>query len=333
MTLITTLIPAYKPTYLAEVFDGLARQRCQAFRVVVSDDSPGEEITARLRAGHFGAAAAALDIEIVTGPRHARLNMTSLIDRWGGSTPYAHLHLDDDLIYPEFYSSHLAAHAQGRFCASASMRWLSQLDTTPTECHDIPAPIAAGNLRVQAVDAQSMFQTMVPTGWNWVGEFTNMVISAEGARHWPRTQADEINYVGWPDVGFVLSAVQHLPLAFIHERLSVFRQHPAQTTHVRAQHGARVSHLAWAIYGLQAWAERRINDAQAVQAVSLCVRELLRLYPQGDPVIDTFLDLVQHRGGNLGALYAAVKPFWLALLASDPVTAPVVAPRPVAAMA
>lgn len=321
MPQITTLIPAYKPTYLHEVFDGLARQSCRDFRVILADDSPGGQISAMHSSGQFGAAAAALPIEVVPGPGHARLNMRALIDRWGGSTPFAHLQLDDDLIFPDFYAAHLRAHARGRFCASASHHWVSEGNATPRLSHPLPACIAERGERVVSVDAAQMFSSMVPENRNWVGEFSHMLISAEGARHWPRTQADDINYVGWPDVGFVLSAVQHLPLAFIHERLSVFRHHPAQTTHQRATHGARVSHLAWAIYGLQAWAEHRLSDLQAVQAIGRCVRELLTLYPQGDPVVDTFVDLVRH-ATDLSVLYARVKPFWLNLLASDPVTAP-----------
>ena len=50
MPTITTLIPAYKKEILGEILLGLARQTFRDFRVILSDDSPGDEITAADRA-------------------------------------------------------------------------------------------------------------------------------------------------------------------------------------------------------------------------------------------------------------------------------------------
>ena len=50
MATITTLIPAYKKEFLGEVFLGLRRQSFKDFRIVLSDDSPGDEISSLIRA-------------------------------------------------------------------------------------------------------------------------------------------------------------------------------------------------------------------------------------------------------------------------------------------
>ena len=50
---------------------------------------------------------------MVRGPKNARLNYQHLIDLWGRQSPYVHMQLDDDAIYPEFYRTHMAAHATG----------------------------------------------------------------------------------------------------------------------------------------------------------------------------------------------------------------------------
>ena len=74
MTLITTLIPAYKKDYLAELFLGLRHQTCKDFKVILSDDSPDDEITRLIRDGHYAALLSKLDLTVVRGPKNARKN-------------------------------------------------------------------------------------------------------------------------------------------------------------------------------------------------------------------------------------------------------------------
>jgi hypothetical protein len=88
MATITTLIPAYKKDYLGEVFLGLQRQTCKDFRVILSDDSPGDEISALIRSGHFGALLRGLDLQVLQGPKNIRLNYRALVQAWGQSSPY-----------------------------------------------------------------------------------------------------------------------------------------------------------------------------------------------------------------------------------------------------
>ncbi|MBK7613704.1 MAG: glycosyltransferase [Burkholderiales bacterium] len=322
MATITTLIPAYKKDYLGETFLGLQRQTHRDFRVIVSDDSPGDEISALIHSGHFGAVLKGLDVQVLRGPKNARLNHRALVDHWQGRSPYVHLLMDDDLIYPGFYSAHLAAHATGRYSASVSRRWYSHLDTRPVHGVDLPDFVARSPLQVVPVEADAMFTSMVPHCHNWMGEFSNMLISAEGMAHWPKPPADGLNYFGWVDVGFLLSAVQHAPIAVLRDHLGVFRQHPEQTTHKMHPHGGIVSNLAWVTYALQAWKEQRISHAQAVAAISFMVMHCLKLFGEDGPVVNRFYDLVQTQGGNLERLYQAYTPFWLDLLRRHPSTLP-----------
>jgi len=308
----------------------LQRQTCRDFRVILSDDSPDAEISALLRGGHFDAVTRGLEIELVRGPGHARLNFTSLIDLWAGRTPFVHLQLDDDVIFPDFYREHLDAHAGGRYSVSASRRWIANADGRPLHGFDLPACITASPLRRVPVDAQALFQSMVPACSNWVGEFSNMVLSAEGARHWPRPPASGLSYYSWMDVGFLLSAVRHAPMVYLPDHLSLFRSHPRQTTQQMNNHGGRVSSMGWVTCALQAWREQRITAAQAVNAIMVTVRQCLDRHGEGDPVIDEFYDTIQAHGASLDALAAAFEPFWLRVLASHRATAPA---RPLAACA
>lgn len=322
MATITTLIPAYKKDYLGEVFLGLQRQTYKDFRVILSDDSPGDEISALIRNGHFGALLQGLDLQVVRGPKNARLNHSALVEHWNHSSPYAHLHLDDDFIYPEFYAAHLAAHAGGRYSASVSRRWYSHLDTRPVHGVALPGFVAQSPLQVVSVGADELFTSMVPHCHNWMGEFSNMLIAAEGLAHWPKPPAQGLNYFGWVDVGFLLSAVQHAPIAVLRDHLGVFRQHPEQTTHRMHAHGGVVSNLAWVTYALQAWKEQRIGHAQAVQSISFMVMHCLKLFGEDNPVVNRFYDMVQTQGKDLESLYRSYTLFWLDLLTRHRSTLP-----------
>ena len=322
MPTITTLIPAYKKEYLGETLLGLARQTFRDFRVIVSDDSPDDEITRLIEAGHYGELGRTLDLQVVRGPKNARLNHQSLIDRWAGSSPFVHLQLDDDVVFPEFYRTHMAAHRTGRFSASVSRRWVTHGDARPVMGINQPAPVANSPLLYVPVDADMLFRSMVPTCNNWIGEFTHMVMSAEGARAYPQPPAHDLSYYGWLDVGFVLTAVQRAPLVIVRDHLGIFRQHPSQTTHHMNTGIGRVSSLAWITTALLAWREGRIEAADVVTAIKWNVGQCLERFGEADAVINESFDLIRIHGGDLARLYQAWRPFWLRLLASHPATAP-----------
>jgi hypothetical protein len=320
MATLTTLIPAYKKEHLAEMFVGLARQTFRDFKVIVSDDSPGDEITAMVRDGAFGRLTANLDLQVVRGPKNARLNYQHLMDLWDFKSPYVHMQLDDDAIYPDFYRTHLAAHATGLYGVSVSRRWITQDDIRPVHGINLPRCVAESPLLFVPVQEKDLFSSMVPTCNNWVGEFSNMVMSAAGASRFPTPPSAGLSYYGWPDVGFLLESVQHLPMVYIRDHLSIFRQHAQQSTNRVINHSGRVSGMAWIAAALHAWQEQRISYAEAVNAIMYTVGECLRKFGEEDPVINEMYDIVQQHGASLAALHARFTPYWLRVLASHPST-------------
>jgi len=325
MTLITTLIPAYKKDYLAELFLGLRQQTCKDFRIILSDDSPDDEITRLIRDGHYAVLLSKLDLTVVRGPKNARRNHQQLLDLWAGKTPLVHFNLDDDVVYPDFYRMHAAVHARGGYAATVSRRWLSGSDGRPSVDLPIPDFIAEQTERVVDVDPSKLFGSTVAICENWLGELTNMVLSVDGARHYPQPPADGVSYYGLLDIGLVLEASRHLPIAFIHDHLSVFRQHPQQTTHNVKSHGGRIAFLCWVTYALAAWKDERISAAQAVQAIGIATRRIIAHYAD-DETMAQYLHLLEKNSGNLTQLHAAFAPFWARLLASHPGTQPRAAP-------
>ena len=328
MKLITTLIPAFRKDYLGELFLGLHHQTFKDFRVILSDDSPAAEITTMIREGRFGALLDGLDMVVVRGPQNARLNHQALLDLWAGRTPLLHFHLDDDLIYPEFYQSHVDAHEGRRLAASISRRWLSPPDGRPVLAVPLPDFARQDPRHVLEFGADELFSTTVAHCDNWAGELSNMVFSAEGAHHYPQPPAQGLNYYGLLDIGFALEASRHMPLALIREHLGVFRQHPQQTTHNVGTHGARIAFLAWIAYALAAWREGRIDAAQAVHAVAVASQRSLQ-HLADDPWVAEYLSLVEAHNRSLDDLHDAFAAFWGRLLGAHPATCPAAA-RPTA---
>lgn len=322
MTQITTLIPAYKKEYLAELFLALHRQSFKDFKVILSDDSPGGVITDMIRAGHFGRLTSELNLLVVKGPQNARRNHEHLLDLWGGQTPLVHFQLDDDLIFPDFYQRHVEAHLAAPCCATVSQRWLSHADGVPAWSLPLPDLIKDCPGHVVQLSPEELFASTVGTCDNWLGEFTNMVLSAEGAMMYPRPPVADISYYGLLDIGFLLTAGQQLPVTFIREPLSVFRQNDQQTTHGTHTHGGRVGFLAWVAYALAGWRDGLLPPEQAVRAIGIATQRVAHHFSE-DPIVAEYFHILDTQAQSLDSLYAAFKGFWLRLLASNPGTAAV----------
>lgn len=322
MTQITTLIPAYKKEYLGPLFLALRRQSFKDFKVIISDDSPGGVITDMIRNKHWGNLTAELNITVVRGPQNARRNHEQLLDLWAGQTPLVHFNLDDDLIYPEFYRTHVAAHMAAPCCASVSQRWLSHDDGVPAWTLPLPDFVHECNGHVLQPTTSELFDSTVGTCQNWLGELSNMVFSAEGAALYPRPPANDLSYYGLLDVGALLHASQHLPVTFIREYLGVFRQNDQQTTQqATTTHGGRVGFLAWVTYALAAWRDGLISPQTAISAIGVATQRIVHHFSQ-DPVMAGYFHLLDNKAGSLDELYLAYRDFWLSLLASAPGTAP-----------
>jgi hypothetical protein len=318
---LTTLIPAYRPDFLGDVFAGLRSQSCQDFRVLLADDSPGDEITERIRRGQWAELLRGLDVTVVRGPKDARRNHEHLLDLWAGRTPFAHFHLDDDIVYPDFYRAHLQAQHCHGIGLSVSQRWLGGADGCPAVSLPIPDAVRAQGERVQAIPMGLLDTTTLPACQNWLGELSNMVFSRDAASHFPRPSRQGLSFYGLMDIGFALEAAAHVPVSFIQDHLGLFRQHGGQTTQDTASHGIRVAHLCWVGYALTGWRRGRIDASAAVQAIAIAAGRCLCAYP-GDPAMLRMLDVLEAHAHDLDALADGWSAHWLALLASDPSTRP-----------
>ena len=317
MTSIATLIPAYKIDYLAELFLGLRTQTFKDFRVVLADDSPGAAITQAIRSGAFDALIAPLNLLVVRGPTLGSFkNIQFLIDRWGHDTPLVHVHLDDDVIYPDFYRAHALAHLQQRAGASVSLRWVTSSDGRPAGMLPLPAFLDDQPQRILSIGAEQLFANTVPQCENWLGELSNTVLSAEAVRRYRQSSMEGLSYYGLGDIGMLLDVSRHAPIAFIRDHLSGFRSNPQQSSANLHSFAVRCGFIAWAALALAGWRDRRISDQQAQQSLAITVQRC-RQHHAADAQVSQFVAMAEKHRADLPRLYDEFRAFWSSFLDAD----------------
>lgn len=228
---ITTLIPAYKTQYIPDLLNGLRLQTAPVGKIVISDDSPDGIFRRTLYSEPYASLREGLDIEFHDGPRNGGYeNFKHLVRLWGGRSELLHLMLDDDVLYPEFYERHLAAHAAGGFSCSVSRRWVANDVGLPMTGQPVPAAIQAHAHRMLSLDDKVLFMTTAAECKNWLGEFSNAVFHADCAPMLLDPQLDGVSYAGLWDLGAFLAASIRRPLCHIQDHLGYFRIGPGQNS-------------------------------------------------------------------------------------------------------
>ena len=221
---IVTLIPAYKPKYIADLLSSLRYQTQPCERILISDDSPNGEFRHELFSGQFEPLRAGLNIEFVEGPRNgAYENIKHLVALWGGTSDLVHLMLDDDVVYPEFYERHLLAHDSANLSCSISPRWNANEQGQLLSGQSPPSGVAHSAHRILTLDADVVFMTTVAECKNWFGEFSNTVMRADTCGLLLKPQMGGVSYAGLWDLGYFLAASMQAPIGYVQDHLGYFR--------------------------------------------------------------------------------------------------------------
>lgn len=317
MTSLITLIPAYKADYLAELFLGLRSQSFKDFRVVLSDDSPGGAVTELIRNGALESLIAPLDLLVVQGPRQGSLkNIHHLIDGWAAQAPLVHVMMDDDIVYPDFYRSHALAHTRGTPGASVSQRWLTASDGRPGAMLPLPAFFDELPDRLVYLDAQALFATTALHCQNWLGEFSNMVLSADAVRRLRSSSMNGLSYYGLADIGVLLDVAGHAPVVFIRDHLGGFRSHPQQTTHNRQSFALKCGYIAWIALALAGWRSGHLSAEQTQASLAISVGQCMNQFAS-DPSLSEFFGIAIANARNLASFDQQFAVWWERRLSTD----------------
>ena len=314
---LVTLIPAYKPDYLGELFLGLATQSFKDFRVVVSDDSPGGAITELLKSRVLEPLLRTLDVVVVQGPRRGSVsNVRHLIEGFASHGRLVHLLMDDDLVYPDFYRAHVQAHARGTVGASVSQRWLTAADGRPGASLPLPAFLDELGDRVVYLDAEAMFSTTAACAQNWLGEFSNTVLAQAAAARVARTEIEGLSYFGLADIGVMLDVSRIAPIAFIRDHLGGFRSHPNQTTQSTQSFALKCGYVAWVALALGGRRAGHLNDAQTLGSLATSIGRCVAQFGN-DPTLAELFTMASSIGTDLPAFDRWFAGWWSRLLGTN----------------
>jgi hypothetical protein len=285
--MITTLIPAYKTEFLKDLFQGLKTQTFKQFKVIVSDDSPNNQVTAVLKGAEMQPYISGLDLEIIEGPKKgATANINHLTKHWAYATPYVHLLLDDDIIYPLFYQLHMLAHQKDNVGASASFRWIGNQFGVPVATKPVPLFISISDERVDLINADQLFATAIPNTRNWLGETSNVLFTAQSYKYFEDTQINGINYYGLRDIGVYLQISLTHNIAVVKDHLSVFRIHPRQDTGNLNSTTFKGAHLAWISLALIGLELGKLNVDQVRTGISYISSKIINRYKNNTEMMD-----------------------------------------------
>ncbi|MCH7344990.1 glycosyltransferase family 2 protein [Pelomonas sp. CA6] len=271
---ITTLIPAYKPAYLAELLACLRHQTLKPARVLVSDDSPDQAFVAALSQEPLKSLVADLHIEVFPGPRRGGYNnFRQLLWRFRQQpTELFHFLLDDDVIYPAFYARHAMAHGSGEPLCVVSRRWTALEGGLPVRDLPVPAAVDQHPQRLLALDATLLFRHTAGSSANWLGELSNATFRAEAAESLDQARLAGLSYAGLEDLGAFLVNSLKRPLGYINEHLGFFRTSSQQNSANPMGRPLKLAHLAYVALTL---AGRDVGVLSADE----CAQNLARLCP------------------------------------------------------
>lgn len=276
MSLVNILIPAFKPTFLRQAIESAGIQSRGNVSIVVSDDSKRGEATRDVRSLECGA-----PIRFVEGPRRGtHRNMMHLLDHVEPDCRYVHFLFDDDVIFPGFMDTHLAALEASKVAkVSVSARWA--IDERNFVCGDFTVPDAVRNYsgKATAIDLSFLFRSTVPFNFNWLGEYSNAVWRRDHAEALREMTFMNTSYYGLGDVAQFLLAARATPIVYLTEHLSAFRIHEQQQTFNRNSPALKAGYLAWAALAQIGARLGLLNDAEIEQCLRLVVQNVKAIYP------------------------------------------------------
>jgi len=276
---ICTLIPAYKPKYIEQLLLSLTTQTYSHFKVIISDDNPNGEVTALVQRLKQLDLYKKLDIAVVPGPKKGGfVNIYHVVRSFAQEAEFFHIMMDDDLIYPTFYETHMREHAAKNALVSISARWNAIETGQP---YGVLMEEAMSALFSRQFDAATIAKTLIPNCSNKLGEFSHAVFRREAAEIILNPSMRGISYFGLDDIGSFIQAAQQQPAIWIPTPLGIFRNNPEQNTGKINNNTIKCGHYAWIALALIAVENRWISADEAWTSISI-MRNAVRVRYQQD---------------------------------------------------
>lgn len=314
---LATLVPAYKHAFIPQLLVSLVTQTYPTGRIIISDDSPNGEVSKAIADPALKQIVDKLNITIIQGPRQGALsNLVHLLEYWKQSSQLVHILLDDDILYPTFYSQHIQAHTHENIGASVSYRWFTNESGQPCAVSGVPEFVNNSSNQIAFLNAEQMFTSVIPACNNWLGEFSNIVFNSEVMNLYRCFHMNGIAYYGLGDIGLLLEISLHTRVAVIKNYLGGFRQNSQQNSVNYDSPGFKCGIVAWVAIALAAFKLGEINVQQLLGAVE-GVRGQLNARFQNSTDMQGFIKLFSAYAADSTEFEQAFLPLWQQLLACD----------------
>jgi hypothetical protein len=270
MSLIT-LIPAFKVNYFEETLHSLSRQSVLPDKIIISDDSKnGAVIEYADRLLKTKMANLQDKVILIEGPKEgAHTNIVSLIDGFiENLEDRFHVLFDDDILSDKFYEMHNIAFNKYQCGLTINKRHFIDVNNKIIPINQYPGLIDMINSDYLIMHSLFLNKSTVPLATNWLGEYSNCVISAKYKDIVKMASFSEgYSYYGLEDIGNFLKIAETEPIAFINQYLSGFRQSPHQNTTNLSSKTLHAGVWAWAIIAIHAHNNSFITDIEFLQAI------------------------------------------------------------------
>lgn len=247
---IATLIPAYRVKFFVEAFNSVLRQSHLPKIIIISDDSPNSEITQIIenqKEKNNFLNTCGVEIVCVQGPKKLSswANIRNVCDAWERRTEFVHILLDDDAIFPRFYENHIYNLSKNLTSLSISRRWIANHEGTVVGDLNVPSFIGECKQNIVKISSGKLYQSVVATRQNWLGELSNIIFSKELIDILLRQSVYNLPVYGMSDLVLCLEHGRSNDTFYINKHLGFFRQHQNQNTGNLNSLAFLGAHLSW----------------------------------------------------------------------------------------
>jgi hypothetical protein len=222
------------------------------------------------------------------------------------------------VVYPRFYEYHSGVHETPGVAVTISKRWTAQDSGMPIATLTMPPEIERTMSRVFPLDSNQLFKSVVPLLRNWLGEFSNAVITRELASLALTRRIGDMPFMGTADLGigdiaFFLQASLTHKLVFLHEYLGFFRINPHQHTGQLPSRGMKEQFLGWGPIAIASMQQGKLTPQEAFSAFKVVEWAMGKYYPD-DEDMKQFAALIAGHAALTPAFIARFGALWQTFL-------------------
>jgi hypothetical protein len=312
---IITLIPGYKSEYFPDLLTCIQAQTVRPQKIVISDDTKQNVFHSLRNSNQYKDICTELNIVVLSGPKNGAMgNINYLIKTSQNlSYIYAHILMDDDIIFPTFYAEHLGMHQKNRISCSVSKRLYCLENKIPVHAPRLPRTIENLQSVTALIDAKFIFGTTLTEAYNWLGELSCMTFSKPFLMQSDLYELDGWSTFGLADLSSVMKASIGANIGYINSNQGLFRISKNGTTTLRDETYS-ASIIAWLVIGFIGYRRLYINET-ALNSISNFVNTVYRKSYTCPRVINSLAEvhlLIQYR--KINEAEGVFRSFWRVFL-------------------